>query len=1050
MGRCLGGSRNRNQGIVEAMSALRAEQREGIPWTPDDGRLLDPEERYRIVADHSLDWDFWVGADGRYEYVSPSCEEICGYPPEEFLADPHFMECLLHPEDLSAWLTHWGEIKTGGVLPARAPHLHPPIELRIVHPDGEVRWIEHQCRPVYDREGRYRGRRGVNRHISARKRAEAHASSLSRMYATLSETNQEILRAQSAPQALEGVIQAVVMVGRFRACAITVRDPCTGNTELVTQLGLRSIDALSIPWVALESGVPLIRSYEAERVMRAATPEESVPALPSAAPSTRSKVAFAHCPLRSKGELIGVLSVGAHDPTAYSPEILDLLCQLAADLSFALFFFAQQDRRRAAERALQESESRYRRIFDTTLEGVWSLDPDLRLTHVNESLARMLGYAAHEMTGRSLLEFMFPEDCEDQMRLMARRSAGHSDVYDRRMRGRDGQEVLFRVAATPLLDARGQFEGAFAVLSNISLRRQAEQALQHNLLLRGLFDCSPVAMVLLEGAEQRVKMVNREFLRTIGYGTEEVPDLGALWTRLYPQTGRREQAKKEWSELFRDTGGEPGHRRSLETQALCRGGAARVFQVQSSTIGEDRLVVLVDITEQRESERRLSETAGKLRQTSRAFENAIRFLDHHDRLTRLPNWVALMNRLRTALDLARGDARVAVLFVDLDRFKQVNDSLGHAVGDGLLRSVAQRLIARIRADETLARIAGDQFVILLGDGPKLERTQEIACRIRELFQRPLFVRGHELFVTASIGISVYPTDGEDAETLLKFADLATHQAKALGRNSLQFYQAEMAASADSRLKIESALRGALNRGEFTVQYQPQVDLETGELVGVEALLRWKHPDLGQVSPSQFIPIAEDMGVIGELGAWVLEESCRQLLSWDRQGRCVPRVAVNLSVQQLQSDSLVGQIERLIVEGGLDATRLEVEITESMIMRQAEQAIEVLSRIRTLGVQVAVDDFGTGYSSLGYIQRLPLDRLKVDASFVRDIGRSADGENIVRAIVGLGTSIGMTVVAEGIEREEQAEFLVQAGCDVGQGYLFGAPCDPAEIAAWIRR
>lgn len=1122
---------------------------------PAPERLRDGDELYRLIADHSPDWDFWVGADGRYEYVSPVCQQVCGYSPEEFLADPRFMEHLLHPDDRRRWADHWDEVTgpggTEGAPPQYPPH--PVLNFRIIHPDGGLRWIEHQCSPVFDSDGRYRGRRGVNRDITLRKQAEERAELMARLYATLSETNRAILRAETAERMLENVVQVVVMVGGYQACAVTLRDAASGVTELKAHLGLSPGSDLSIPWDGLVDGAPVIESLDASSV-GAASPTGH-PGKKGDPAAQRSAAVVLHYPLRTGAGLIGALSIAAPGAHSFSGDGLDPMGQLASDLSHALTFFAETSRRREAERALAESESRYRRIVETTLEGVWLLDTRLRVLQVNEALAESLGYRIEEMVGRSALDFMFPEDHADQLKRMERRRSGRSENYQRRLRRRDGQEAVFRIAASPLVDAAGEYEGSFAVLSNVTLRKQAEEALQRNVLLRGLFDQSPVAMFLLEGHELRVKMVNAEFTRKIGYSVEEIGDAQALWVRTYPDPVLRKRARGEWIGLFGDASVMPGPASMLETRLVCRDGMVRSFRVHVANIGEDHLVVLVDISELRDSERRLSETAVKLRQTARAFESAtealviadvdarivsanpaygeitgyatnqaiggefslltethlgarrhasvhealrkcgrwsgevrarrkngdqfpawltvtdirnsegltthyvavfsdislirrseaqIRFLAHNDRLTRLPNWLALMDRLRHTLNNATEDARVAVLFVDLDRFKQVNDSLGHTVGDGLLQAVAQRLVARVRVDEMVARIGGDEFVIVLHDGPELKHTHDVAATLGEAFQRPLYVRSNELFVTASIGISIYPTDGGDPESLLKHADLAMYHAKVGGRNGAQFYQAEMATDADARLRIENALRGALKRGEFAVHYQPQVNLQTGSMIGTEALLRWEHPELGRVPPSLFIPIAEDMGIIDDIGAWVLEKSCQQLQTWDDQGIHVPRVAVNLSVRELESDSLTRRIEHLLNEAGLDSERLELEITESMIMRQAEKAIDVLTRVRALGVPIAVDDFGTGYSSLGYIQRLPLDRLKIDASFVRDIGRSADGENIVRAIIGLGRSLGLDVVAEGIERQEQVDFLVSAGCTTGQGYLFGAPVAPEEI------
>lgn len=1120
--------------------------------------LRDAEERYRIIAEFSPDWDFWLNADGRYEYVSPACEEICGYSAQEFLADARFMERVLHPDDLPRWLQHWDEIiDDGDAGQPGVHHHHAPAELRIVRSDGSIRWIEHQCRPVFGTDGRYRGRRGVNRDITERKAAEERAARLTRLYGILSGVNQSIARAESTEQLLARVTRVAVSLGGFAAVAVTMKDGTTGAARLVAQTGLLSPAVAEIPWATLECGEPVVVRASSAAVsigVRRAGPDAAVQ-------GSGGDLSVCHLSLSQRGRSIGALSIFSRNPHAFAEDVLDLLSQLACDLSYAIELFTEKARRRKAEEALRENEARYRRIVETTHEGVWTLAPDLRLTHVNEAMARMLGYSRKEMLGCSVLDFMFPDDHADQLQRMACQTGECTESYERRLRCKDGSEALVRIAATPLVDAQGELEGAFAVVSNITLLRQAGDAIKHNLLLRGLFERSPVAMVLLHGPEHRVQMVNAEFTRRLGYTLEEMQDARQFWRRVYPRHNGRRQVQEGWEWFLRDAVSGIADKQPLETRLGCRNGAVRQFQIHAAAIGEDHLVVLVDITALRDSEQRLLDVDGKLRQVASAFDSAtealvitdaatrivsvnpafeeitgysqaevigsefsllsrrslgneayeamqaclreqnrwrgetwdrrsngedypvwvtvakvsddtgsvthcvvvfrdvsilrhseaeVAFLAQHDRLTQLPNWVLLMDRLWQGLEHAREtDGCLAALFIDLDRFKQVNDSLGHAIGDELLRAVAQRMARQLRLGDTLARVGSDEFVVLVEDRKDLTRVDDIVIKLGQAFAEPFVLEQQELFITASIGVSVHPTDGEDGGSLLKCADIAMRQAKARGRNTYQFYRPEMGSTAEVRLKIESALRGALQRGELHLHYQPQVDLRTGAVAGVEALLRWDHPALGRVSPALFIPIAEDLGVISEIGAWVLEQACQQIRAWDEEGIVVPRVAVNLSVRQLEPEKLVPLVERLCAESGLSGPRLELEITESMLMCESEEAISALARIRKLGVLVAVDDFGTGYSSLGYIQRLPLDRLKIDASFVRDIGQRSDDENIVRAIIGLGKSLGLEVIAEGIERREQLEFLQRAGCEIGQGFLFSKAVSAQDIAAFCR-
>lgn len=417
----------------------------------------------------------------------------------------------------------------------------------------------------------------------------------------------------------------------------------------------------------------------------------------------------------------------------------------------------------------------------------------------------------------------------------------------------------------------------------------------------------------------------------------------------------------------------------------------------------------------------------------------IDFLAHHDALTGLPNRSLFQDRLDHALANARRTPRtLAILFIDLDRFKKVNDTLGHPVGDDLLLEVSRRMSDTIRAADTLARVGGDEFVLLLEDDVTARQATTVARKLIDVLAQPLTIAGHTLVITASIGISLYPDDGDDADTLVRHADRAMYEAKQRGRNHFQFFTKALTEGAFERLVMENELRGALGRGELVLHYQPLVDPASAELLSVEALVRWQHPERGLVPPDRFIGLAEEMGIIGEIGAWVLDTACHQLVRWDAEGMNIPRVSVNLSMQQIDRDGLVERVRDTLQRSGLAAQRLELEVTESMLMRNPEHSCGVLNALKALGTQLAVDDFGTGYSSLAYLKRLPLDRLKIDRSFVCDIGTDTNDEVIIRAIIALARSLGLQTVAEGVETAAQAEFIRREGADIAQGYHFGRP------------
>jgi diguanylate cyclase (GGDEF)-like protein len=425
---------------------------------------------------------------------------------------------------------------------------------------------------------------------------------------------------------------------------------------------------------------------------------------------------------------------------------------------------------------------------------------------------------------------------------------------------------------------------------------------------------------------------------------------------------------------------------------------------------------------------------------------------NYDGLTGLPNRHLLHDRLRQTVAEQRNVRPVTVVFIDLDHFKFINDSLGHNAGDELLRHVGERLRTSVRDSDTVARLGGDEFVLILNEQTREDVVFRAMQRILQKVAEPVRVNERELHITCSAGISLYPQDGLDVETLLKNADAAMYRAKAHGRNNFQFYTSEMNRLVNERLNLEHDLRRALQRDELLLHYQPRINLESGAVDGFEALVRWMHPEHGLVMPDRFIPIAEDTGLIVQLGEWVLQQACEQSRAWKKAG--LPRVAmaVNLSARQFREENLVARVAKVVRETGLKPGELEMELTESMIMHDAELAIATLCELRSLGVKLSVDDFGTGYSSLSYLRRLPIGTLKIDKSFVHDIGggKDSDAGVLARAIISLGHSLRLKVVAEGVETEEQLAFLKEHHCDEAQGYYFAKPMPPEECARFLER
>ena len=552
------------------------------------------------------------------------------------------------------------------------------------------------------------------------------------------------------------------------------------------------------------------------------------------------------------------------------------------------------------------------------------------------------------------------------------------------------------------------------------VRERTNELHKTNQTLSALIRASPLAIFVLD-AGGRVSLWNPAARRMFGWDESEVLD------KPFPL------ARDEFDPVFEEAlsggpvAGYEARRRRKDGSLIDVSVWTTPLRDQQSEVSA-KMAIVADITERK------------------AAEAKINYLAYHDTLTGLPNRVSFEERLAEAA--AHAD-RLAVMFLSLDRFKKFNDTLGHIIGDRLLKSVAERLTAAVRDGDTVARFGSDEFAFLL---TRLDGADAAAGAARE-FQRvldPVFdVEGHELYVTASIGISVYPDDGADAQELLKSAGAALYRAKQSGGNNYQFYTADMNERALHRLALENKLRWAIERGEFRVYYQPQVSIGTGRVTGMEALVRWQHPEMGLVSPAEFIPLAEDTGLISPIGEWVLRTACAQAREWRDSGFGGLRVGVNLSPRQFQQPDLVPLVERLLGETGLEAASLELEVTESSVMKNAAASIRTLGELKAMGIKIAVDDFGSGYSSLSYLKSLPIDVLKIDQSFVRDMTADPKDAAIVMAIIQLAHSLQLEVKAEGVETEEQLRFLSLLRCDAMQGYLFCRPL-PVEAFAQLLR
>ncbi len=568
---------------------------------------------------------------------------------------------------------------------------------------------------------------------------------------------------------------------------------------------------------------------------------------------------------------------------------------------------------------------------------------------------------------------------------------------------------------------------------NVFQKREIDKKNRALQLAAMVFDGS-IEGILITGRDNQIISVNRAFSEITGYSADEVQGQNP---RMFA-SGRHDHAffREMWRALH-----ETGHWQGEVWNRRKNGEIFPEFltlSIQRDEQGEiaHHIGLFTDITQNKFDEERIERLA------------------YYDPLTDLPNRVLLQDRLAQVLAAAQRDGHsAAILMLDLDRFKNINESLGHGVGDIVLQVVAERLRGCVREADTVARLGGDEYLVVMGSlGGAQDAAQEAAQAAQKIlaaFQSPVVVDGKELGVSLSIGISVFPNDGEDEQALMKNADSAVYSAKEAGRNTYQFYTRDMNASMLETLLIENALRRALERDEFRLFFQPQVDLHSGKITGAEALIRWQHPEQGLLAPLTFIPIAEDSGLIIPIGEWVLRDACRHLKTWHEAGFSEMVVAVNMSAVQFRQENLAERIVALAAETGADLRHVELELTESMIMHNAEAMIDSMHVLKSLNLKLSIDDFGTGYSSLSYLKRFPIDKLKIDRSFVNDITENPADLAISRVVIDLGRNLGLRVIAEGVETDEQLRLLREHGCDEMQGYFFSKPVPAEEFEAMLR-
>jgi len=697
--------------------------------------------------------------------------------------------------------------------------------------------------------------------------------------------------------------------------------------------------------------------------------------------------------------------------------------------------------RKATREALRESEARFRAMSDASPLGIFVSDAQGDCIYTNAAYQEISGLSLEQALGTSWSMAIHPDD--RQRIVIGWRDAVRGDEAfqaEVRFLRRDGSIVWTRLNAAAMRDG-WTLRGRVQIVEDITARKLVEAELKQ--MQEDLFAEKERAQVTLNSIGDAVLTTNLQ--ANVTY-LNLVAETMTGWSR-------EDALGRPLAEVFRIIDGKS--RKVSESPALRAMNEDRVVGLAA-----DSMLIRRDGSEAaiEDSSAPIHNRDGKVAgavivfhdvSASRAMAQKMSHLAQHDFLTGLPNRLLLTERLSQAIGQAqRHPKQVGLLFLDLDYFKNINDSLGHIIGDQLLQSVAGRLASCIRNTDTVCRQGGDEFVILLAEIEQPQDAAQVAEKLLASLLAPHLIDGHELHVTLSIGISIYPNDGISADSAMQNADTAMYYAKANGRNNYQFFTSDMNTRAVQRLLVENSLRRALSMGEFELHYQPKMDIESGRMIGSEALLRWKDPKLGMIYPGQFIPIAEECGLIVQIGRWVLREACRQVQAWLAAGLPAVPVSVNISAVEFRHGDFLQSVAGILAETGLPPGYLELELTESILMHEAASSESMLAALKGMGLKLAIDDFGTGYSSLSYLNRFPIDTLKIDQSFLRDIETNADNATIVSAVIGMGQKLKQKVIAEGIETPEQLAFLRDEKCDGGQGFLFSYPVSAEKFAAMM--
>ena len=955
------------------------------------------EEAQRIGRMGNWEWDIEKGT-----HWSEQVYRIFGRNPADFTPSYQAFLAAVHPDDRER-VKAAVDAALAGTVPYNLDH-------RIILPDGSERSVHEQGEVFLDPRGEPLRMAGTVQDISRQKEVEAELRNRMRLLTLNAEFGFALTRSDSLAKSLQACCLALVRHLDAALARIWLVDEEGKNLILRASAGLHEELNGEFSRIAIGSlsKVGDIALHRQPRVSNTLLNDPQVKNQDWV--KAHNLRGFAGHPLILDGKVIGVMAFFTRSPLPES--IIASLAALADIVALGI------EKKQASQQVHNQAM-----IVEQIPDAIVTTDPEGLVTTWNQGAERLFGCVADQARGRNLIDFL-PD--EEQTFFRQRMLAGVEDAgrcqAEIKVRRRSGEIRQTDISLSRFDTGHGPGSGLICYARDISEHKRQEEQMR---LSAKFLEESGEAVVITD-AEARIINVNNAFERATGFRREEV--LGQN-PRIF-KSGRHEPEfyQRMWQSLL-----ETGH---WEGEIWGRRKNSEVYPkwLSISAVTDERgrtthyVGISTDLTAIKQSQEKLESLA------------------HYDQLTGLPNRLLLLDRLGQAIERAKSrQKQVALLLFDLDRFKEVNDTLGHSSGDFILAEVAKRLRSLAAETDTTCRLGGDEFCLIMPEVGKIDEVGQKAQKILTAFTHSFTVDGHELYLTPSIGITIFPEDAETVETLLKNADTAMYHAKEGGGNSFQLYQEPMYQAVLDRMVLKNRLRQALEREEFELYYQPKVTAGSHALCGAEALIRWRHPEDGLISPAAFIPLAEETGLIVPLGEWVLRQACRQSRLWRQAGLPPVRIAVNLSPKQFQLPDLAATIAHIMRETEMPADLLELEITESILMDDVRAAIATLTRLKEKGISLALDDFGTGYSSLSYLKRFPLDELKIDRSFVKDISSDQDDRAVIITIITLAHHLKMQVVAEGVETGEQAAFLRSKGCDIFQGYYFSKPLPARDFA-----